>query len=395
MELKDKLLAIEKEQAGVYIGSLKHVPRLLNIGALTGWPVFIQGDPGTGKSSIIRSYFSAFRDLSQFVLSGSRFADKTDLIGYRSLKAYKENDEMVYNVEGTMVTSDLIFLDECLEISEKINKLLYPIMYEREFQNGRERRIADWLMFIGGTNKKFSELSESSGFIDRFILRTFIPNITDADELIKIRQKNRQRRKAGEKYHVIKSINVSREELMQARKDVLDIEIPDIIDDAISNIFIKLNTQGKILSTRRWTDLDLVLQAVSYLNGSTKVTLDSLEILSYVLASSPADLDLIAKTLQMAAFNPIIQLTDLEKKAEDLYSSCKGKSVSDAAQAGIISQAMSELSDIRDKTNEIVSKARQNNCYTSKLQDLVNKIIDIHTMFAAAITLGKPLSGKK
>ena len=396
MSLKDKLLLGEKELSNTYIGSLKHVPRLLNIGALIGGPIFIQGDPGTGKSSIVRSHFSMFPKMEPFILSGSRFADKTDLIGFRSLKAYKENDEMIYNVEGTMVTADLIFLDECLEISEKINKLLYPIMYEQEFLNGRERRETNWMMFVGGTNKKFSELTESGGFIDRFVLRTFIPNITDADELTQIRKANRDRRVGKNRFLDLKHIGVTREELAKAREEILKIDIPDVIDEAISNIFIKLNTQGKTASVRRWTDaVDPVLQAVAYLNGNDKVTLDTLDILTYVLSATPADMDIISKALQIAAFNPMIQLSDYARRAENVYSICRDLKKADQNYTTTLSDSMSELSSIREKTNDIVARSKQQNCYTQKLQDLVNSIVEIHTIIATAISTGKPVPSKK
>ena len=374
MNPRNKFLQLENNLNEYYIGDLLPVPRLLNLSILTGGPFFLHGEPGTGKSSIIRSYCLAFPSLSSFILSGSAFSEKSDLVGPKSIKEYRETDKLVHNIEGTVVTEDLIFLDECLEIGEKVIKVLYPLMVEEEFPNGTEKHKTQWLLFVGGSNKKFRDLKESSGFIDRFLLRHFLSSNLDSKQLQHIRKINRERRLRGEKIPKLSEVSITRDEILQARKELLNISISEFANKAIESLFIRLKDRQRVISMRRWGLIDQVLQASAWLRGSEVVEEEDISSLINVFAENPEDFELFEKDINACAYNPVAAARELVRESEKIMKKVAQLDLSTKDGALKHSEYHTALAGIKREMVKLQESLRDRHKNPAVLNDYAEKI---------------------
>ncbi len=165
---------LETELASGFVGREEEA-RVAVLALLTRQHAVFIGEPGTGKSALIRR-------LSQLVSSKffyyllSKYTVPDELVGAIDPIAYKQG-RFVRNVRGKLPEAEIAFIDEIFKGSSETLNTLLAIMNERLFvdADGTVYQCPLWSLY--GASNEVPQDSELAAFYDRFLLRHFVRRI--------------------------------------------------------------------------------------------------------------------------------------------------------------------------------------------------------------------------
>lgn len=167
--------------------------RALVLSVLAREPLLLVGDPGTGKSKLIREFCKCVgvdpdattqEDYFEYLLT--QFTEPSELFGFFDIGALvgpKRGATVLKRMDtGMMQNAKVIYLDEVFNASSAILNTLLAFMNERKFHDRGERTKVDWFCLMGASNRvPDSGQSELRALYDRFFLRCHVSNVLELE----------------------------------------------------------------------------------------------------------------------------------------------------------------------------------------------------------------------
>lgn len=330
---------------------------------------------GNNKSRVITGLLSRVQELKIFVLGGSAFSTKPDMVGPLDLKALEEG-RYIYRTENMMPTADAAFLDEVGEMGKPLHKELHSMMNERRFSNGGVWQECPLFTVFGATNRDPEDIQEgSAAFLDRWHFKVRVDYPQTKDEITTIRKLNRRIRLQGLEGKEEVSY-VTRSELRAAQREVLRVRVPKEIDDAIYKIQKKLNVDGGgiMQSPRRLASLDPIIQASAWLRGNSAVDMADLAILKYAFWHRYEDIPVVDEVMKVEAKSHISQSNELLRDIEKIFNSFSALSKGDPNRSKYKKQADEKALKLSKMRDEYAQQGK-NPAVIEKAYDEAQKIL--------------------
>ena len=329
---------------------------LVLLTAIAGESILLLGPPGIGKSLIARRTKAIFKNARSFEYLMSRFSTPDEIFGPVSIRKMKEEDKYERSIDGYMPTADIVFLDEIWKAGPAIQNSLLTAINEKIYRNGDKDIKLPMKVLIGASNELPDTDAGLEALWDRFIVRMVCEGISkraDFEKMILDDQVNT---------HLSIKRSVSEKEYRQWQSEILKVDIPQHILDAINSIREALKAvtiqhtddDGEIenesmfvyVSDRRWKKIIRLLRTSAFMQGRNTVIQSDLLLLKYCLWQETEHIEPVNKIIIRSIFTESTQaVLNLKKELNDYLRNIK----EDQAFSKIIMQEPNDKKKIIDR----------------------------------------------
>ena len=307
---------------------------LVLLTAIAGESILLLGPPGIGKSLIARRTKAIFKNARSFEYLMSRFSTPDEIFGPVSIRKMKDEDKYERNIDGYMPTADVVFLDEIWKAGPAIQNSLLTAINEKIYRNGDKDIKLPMKVLIGASNELPDSDAGLEALWDRFIVRIVCDSISkrvDFEKMI-----------LDEQVNTNLSIKrpVSEKEYRQWQSEILKVDIPQYILDAINSIREALKAvtiqhtddDGEIenesmfvyVSDRRWKKIIRLLRTSAFMQGRNTVIQSDLLLLKYCLWQETEHIEPVNKIIIRSIFTESTQaVLNLKKELTDYLRNLK------------------------------------------------------------------------
>lgn len=242
------------------------------------------GPPGTAKSQMLDSV-STWLDAPVFSYLLTKFTDPMELFGPIDLEHLKKGQN-VRNVNGYMPTASLIFADEIFKASSAILNTLLKILNERTFKYGLQEFKTPLILCVAASNEwpNSETMQELGALFDRFLLRKKVRPVSDNG-----RKQLLNRAMENDDFRPLIREKITQEEIEQAHREALELNWTEETEEALIAILDELQQEGIFPGDRRIVKATKVIRCKAWLEGSSVVKPEHLEVLSHVLWVDPQE----------------------------------------------------------------------------------------------------------
>lgn len=281
-EVRGRLLAALEQLNGVFAerGSALLV---IALSALCGYNYLLIGDPGTAKTAMARAFCRHLVSARFFDRLLGSFTTIGDLVGRLDLAALQQGIEQ-RRTEGKLPTAHVVFLDEVLKTSDATLNSLLGVLNDREY-DGEELPL--WTL---GSATNWPEVRRRSekveALFDRFQLRCVVSRVKETAAKRQVLKACR----TLESYQPNEGTTITLEELKVAHEALKAIPISDEVIDVLISVQARLLREGIEITDRRFAQMQLLLQAMAWLNGHDRVKVPDFEPLVFASWINEKDL---------------------------------------------------------------------------------------------------------
>lgn len=231
------------------------------------------GPTGTAKSALSVELAKIVTGTEYFQWLLTRFSTPEEVFGPLSLKDLEQG---VYkrNTATKMPEAHLVFLDEIFKANSAILNSLLTLINERLFYNSGTPTEVPIMSVIGASNEYPEEEEKLEALFDRFLLRFEVKHIEEEENFLSMMMD------AG-KDEVMPSMTI--EELLYLQVLTDQVEVPDVVFEALIKIRLGLKDEGIRPSDRRFKQSLSLLQAKALVNQRQIVNVEDLSILENAL----------------------------------------------------------------------------------------------------------------
>jgi MoxR-like ATPase len=369
-KIRDKIATVSSEVCNEHVGDLMHeIVRCAFACMISRKHMILYGPPGVNKSRVTLSVLNRIEGANVFHLPGSAFAQKEDLVGPLSMKMLDE-DRYFRNTTRRIPEAHLGMLDETYEIGDALVKELHPIMNERTFVNDGQVYNIPLISVFGATNVSPEDAWEGKkAFIDRFLVRFMVTEITDPNQIREIRK---LRREPASKE---RPTTVTLEEIQAASTAAKSVKVSDEIDDVILKIYKKLTIGESAvkLSTRRLVEVDDVLKASAWMHGRSGVDNADLNILRYVFWNVTNDIENVRAVVAAEAKSSQAIADDQVSYVSGEYARWKNMPASNPARG----KAIEHVKERSKKIADLLHATHEQKKDTAHIRVAYNKISEM------------------
>lgn len=266
--------------------------RLLLLAAVAGEHLLLIGPPGTGKSEIARRLAAALAEgqgRPYFGLLLTRFTTPEEVFGPLSLQAL-QRDAYVRMVDGYLPTARVAFLDEVFKASSAILNALLTVLNERTFTNGATTLHLPLRSAVAASNE-LPESDDLDALFDRFLLRVFVPPLSDAamlDALDEAPAESLGAQGPRGRPEVVATLQAVTT-LIDAGEEVRTTLLPRHVQALMVDVrrFVREELGGAV-SDRRMLRTARLLRVSACTQGRRAVSALDCELLAYTLAPDPS-----------------------------------------------------------------------------------------------------------
>ncbi len=150
---------------------------------LTGEHMLLLSRTGMAKSYLAQYIFNTFEGARVFSAQASKDQTPDNYFGPYNIEEFKKG-RIRHNIKGSIIESNLVFLDELFDASDVVLRSLLTILNERKFINGSEQIDTAVHTAIATANyMRMNEVTEA--VLDRFTYKAIIPENTNVyDQLL-------------------------------------------------------------------------------------------------------------------------------------------------------------------------------------------------------------------
>lgn len=264
------------------------------LSALGGESIFLLGLPGVGKSMIARRLKMAFKGATSFEYLMSRFSTPDEIFGPVSISKLKDGDTYERVTDGYLPTADVVFLDEIWKAGPAIQNSLLTVLNEKIFRNGKQDLKLPLKAVISASNELPAEGEGLEALWDRFVIRYVVRPIENKTNFLSLVIDK------PEECEVAEELQFTEEELLQIRREAMNVQVPYEVQELIFSIRKLLIDEKKkqednidvnhtdlvdppYVSDRRWKKIVGLLRVSAYLNGRKTVNLSDCLFLIHML----------------------------------------------------------------------------------------------------------------
>lgn len=234
-----------------------HLITPIKLALLTRNHVLLIGKPGVAKSKFITAILDAFKDCNTFKIQCTKRMSEEYLVGPLDMRLFRVKGEYRHLVDGSIVTADLAFLDEFLDLPDQTLRALLEILNERKFTRGKQRETCRLHTAFAATN--FSPNNEQVEAVqDRFLFRMHVNPLASSDEVLQMLNATAVDappvRKMPYKW------------LQVMRRRAAAVTVDPLLFDAFSKLCIAAKTALNVTDRRIVWSIDAV-KAYAYLKG--------------------------------------------------------------------------------------------------------------------------------
>lgn len=302
--VQNKYKKLIEELNGIMQNRSEEITALV-LGHVSMTHLVMLGDPGTGKSYLVRKFAEAFpSDASStipfFEIGLNSFTKPEDVFGGIDIHRWKSTSELVYNSSNFLPNARIAFLDEMSRGEAVLNSLL-TIVNERIFNvNGVAQKVP-LEMAISATNFKFSS-NEFEAMRDRF-LQWLTPqklDLHDEESMFKLWQSDDNQQI---------TVRITEAELKQVRAEVNAVKFDEDTLKAFKTILIELKDNGILVSDRRSKAILKLVKASAWMDCRDVMNTADLECIWSALWSDENQISTVKKVIRKYV-NPERQIID-------------------------------------------------------------------------------------
>lgn len=185
-----KLVGVEASLKQRFFGMDVQI-RALVLAAAAGEPLLMIGEPGTGKSRLIRAFCELTgvsgelpsprnpKRHGYFEYLLTQFTEPSELFGFYDIAAFGKGEGQLRRIDdGMMQHAQVVFLDEVFNANSSILNSLLAFINERRFHDRGLSHPVEMRLMLAATNDN-PGTPELRAFYDRFLLRCYVENVGD------------------------------------------------------------------------------------------------------------------------------------------------------------------------------------------------------------------------
>ena len=287
------------------------------LGLMTGEPVLLVGDPGTGKTYLVE-LFGRLLGLPRekiFYRLLSRFTEPDELLGVIDIEAYQRG-EYKRIIRNMLPDASIVFLDEIFKAGSAIRNMLLDIILNKRINLGYDIIRTKFVALYTASNE-ISEDEEDRAFVDRLTIRVYVPSAVELG-LYKelehgIAYADKEINEIMNKYNLCKILNVEPgsqaciekvyDVVMKIQEETKKRELQFISEEGLPEevaeyyrylkmflhrVLDALRRRNRFISDRRFRKLIRVASGLSILSGSPYITVfDLIRAIKLVLPENP------------------------------------------------------------------------------------------------------------
>ena len=376
-DIQQRVLAIKgelnesiKERADVIHGAL--------VGRIAQEHILMVGPGGTGKSFLARSLADHIDGSKFFESAFDETTDPSQVFGPPDIKAMVEEGKTRRVPTNMLPEATDAFLDEFFNGNGPLLHSLMPALNERVWHNNGTPSAIPLRQAIMGTNKLNAD-ADQAALWDRVHLRYQVdyvksrPSAADMIGQAIIRMAAVGRGTATHTGALSRTL-VTVDELDQAHKEALSLDLPDTVLDLFLDLKEELAGNGIVIGDRRQVEGMAAVLANAWVNGHETVESGDLEILSAMWWHLLEDASK-ARGIILSATNPG------EKKAMDLLDDLDGlrrqitevNSADDAVQRRVGVEVIRNCERLLAEAKDFRDKALASGASTTRLDEVIER----------------------
>ncbi len=242
MSVREQFQKLEAHASNLIIGQAHLINRML-IALLCDGHLLVEGAPGLAKTRAIKVLAESIEgDFHRLQFTPDLLpADLTGTDIYRP-------QEGTFEFRKGPLFHNLILADEINRAPAKVQSALLEAMEERQISVGDQTYPLEGLFMVMATQNPIEQegtypLPEAQ--LDRFLLHVQVgyPSVEDERRILVL---NRDEAKAGERDAFQPPELLSRESVMQARMDILNLHLAPELEEYIVNVVVATRNPGAI-----------------------------------------------------------------------------------------------------------------------------------------------------
>ncbi len=261
------------------------------------------GPPGTSKTALCDTIYSAITDTQKFSTELTAFMTETNIFGPYDVKVLREQGSMIHRTRGMLPEAEFARLGELLDANPQTLRSLLGAMNERRMMRGEQQLKLPLKTVYCDTNKDPGEYirrnPDSFAVLDRILFIGQLGYLSDADDV----KEMVVRFQRGKTTQVKKTISAS---VIDALSRFIVLPPGLITDETIMDTYAKAVAEYRTqrqkmseedkkqfilpeISDRRVCYASQLLEAEAILDGRTEARIDDLQAAGIVLCTSPAE----------------------------------------------------------------------------------------------------------
>lgn len=225
---------------------------------------FLLGEPGTGKSDLVRSICNGIEGANYFGYLLTPTSDPSELFGPVAVTKLL-NDEYQRDVEGYLPSAHIAFTDELFRGSSAILNSLLTLLNERTFNNGKETIQTPIQSIVAATNS-WPEEESLQAFADRFLFRPTVPFLSKSAS-----KRTLDMWAAGLQPRPEVGVHLTLDQLFELQDKAQSLNVTDDFLDKFGELWSMLETRGLKISDRRRVQIIKFLKAWALVQGDDEL----------------------------------------------------------------------------------------------------------------------------
>jgi MoxR-like ATPase len=318
---------------------------------------FLLGEPGTGKSDLVRSICGGINGANYFGYLLTPTSDPSELFGPVAVTKLL-NDEYQRDVDGYLPSAHIAFTDELFRGSSAILNSLLTLLNERTFNNGKETIKTPIQSIVAATNS-WPEEESLQAFADRFLFRPTVPFLTKSAN-----KRTLDLWAAGIHERPEVGSHLTLDQLFELQQKAQELPVTEDFLDKFNELWSMLDARGIRISDRRRVQIIKFLKAWALVQGDDELYGEHMHnSLIHIVYRNEDDQSTIKECLMQVCPTAEKYFADAKRAASGIMTEF---------QANNVKLSGKSLSDL----NDYVKQCRRYRSDIQKIQQKVNEALD-------------------